>query len=465
MNIEYLTAVKAKDPIIIAENVKASYGEVVMVKLPNGDSRSGQVIAIDEGKAVIEVFKGVSGVNPSKVKVITTGRTATMKVSPLMIGRFFSGDYTPLDGKPSINSVEERDINGLVMNPVSRVVPDEFIQTGISSIDGLNSIVRGQKIAIFSSKTINNYRLAVQLVKQSRILSKDEDFAVVFCGLGIPHEVADYFIKEFKSEGIFNKTCVFLNKADSPIIERITAPRYALTAAEYLAFDLNMHVLVLMLDMTSYCNALRELSSTKEEIPMRLGYPSYMYSDLASIYERCGRIKGSSGSLTLIPMLTMPNDDITHPIPDLTGYITEGQIILSKDLYKRNIYPPVNILPSLSRLMHNGIGDGKTRIDHKAVANQLYVAYAKAKQIKDTAEIIGLESVSEQDKLYIDFINSFEKEFLNQGVNENRSINKTLDIAWSNLSLLNPLSLNLLSDELKSKYLKNFSSTENHDAD
>ncbi len=449
MKINYLTGEKVKEPIIIAENIKASYGEIVHIKLPNGEVRKGQIIGINKKFAVIEVYKGVGGINPKKVEITTTGKTATMHLSPLIIGRVFNGAYEPIDGGEEIKSTIIRDINGLVINPYMRDVPHEFIETGFSAIDGLNSIIRGQKIAIFSSKGVNNYRVVLDLVKSSQVPGENERFAIIFCGLGVPHEISDFFIKEFKK--LNTKICAFINTAGEPIIERITAPRYALTAAEYLAFDLKMHVLVILVDMTEYCNALRELSSSKEEIQMRMGYPSYMYSDLASIYERCGVIKNKQGSITLIPVLTLPNDDITHPIPDLTGYITEGQIILSKELYKKGITPPVDILPSLSRLMHKGVGRGKTREDHPAVANQIYASYAKAKQIKETATIIGSESLSENDLLYLKFLKEFETNFLTQ--KKRRTINETLDLCWKLLSILNRNDLTIVGEELIKKYL------------
>ncbi len=465
MSIEYRTVNMAKEPIIVADKVDASYGEIVDIVLPDGSVRRGKVISVNEKNALIEVFQGVSGINPKDVEVKVSGKSAEMELSPVILGRFFSGAYEPLDNKPPIMSSIKRDINGFVINPTYRKVPDRFIETGISSIDCLNSLIRGQKLAIFSSNSINNYEFATQLVKQSRIRDEGEEFAIVFCALGVPHDMAEFFRKEFSKDEYTNKVCSFINTASDPIIERITAPRYALTAAEYLAFDLGMHVLVILIDITMYCNALRELSSAKEEIPMRMGYPSYMYSDLATIYERCGVVKGKKGSITILPILTMPNDDITHPIPDLTGYITEGQIILSKELYKKGIYPPIDISPSLSRLMHKGIGKSKTREDHQEVANQIYASYAKAKQIKETASIVGFESLSDSDKKYLDFLNAFENKFLSQRIDEFRTIDKSLEIAWQILSILDPIDLTLIRDEFKRKYLEDINAVKNHNAD
>lgn len=413
--------------------------EVVRLYTASGEERVGRVVELDGDRAVIQVFEGTSGISLEDTRIVFTAHPMEMTLAPEMLGRVFSGAGVPRDGLGEIYSSARRDINGSPINPVSREYPRNFIQTGISSIDAMSTLIRGQKLPIFSGAGMKHNELAAQIVRQAKITSNDgdsEDFAVVFAAMGVKNDVAEYFRRSFESSGVLKRVVMFLNLSNDPIIERILTPKLALTAAEYLAFDLGMHILVVMTDMTAYAEACREFSSSKGEIPGRRGFPGYLYSDLASLYERAGMIKGKKGSVTQLPILTMPNDDITHPVPDLTGYITEGQIVLDRTLDATGVYPPVGVLPSLSRLMKDGIGDGMTRADHSAVSNQLFAACAKVQDARSLASVIGEDELSEIDKLYIEFGKRFEKDFLTQGENENRSIDETLDLGWKLLSIL-----------------------------
>ncbi|RLG81296.1 MAG: V-type ATP synthase subunit B [Thermoprotei archaeon] len=429
--------VKAQGSLLIAEPMPGiSYGEVVEISLGTGETRIGQVIDVSKDATVIQVFGGVSDVDLKGSKIRYRGETLKLPVSTDMLGRIFDGLGRPIDGGPPVVPEEYLDINGAPINPASRLPPSEFIETGISGIDGLNSIVRGQKLPIFSGSGLPHNRIAAQIVRQARVLGKEERFAIVFTAIGVSYDDAMFFIENFKSYGALENAVAFINTADSPVIERIAIPRVALTAAEYLAWYHDMHVLVILTDMTMYCEALRELSAAREEVPGRRGYPGYMYTDLATIYERAGRVAGKKGSVTQMPILTMPDDDITHPIPDLTGYITEGQIVLSRQLWNKGIYPPFDVLMSLSRLMKDGVGPGKTREDHYGVFMQLYSAYAEGVRLRELAVIVGTEALSPRDRKYLEFADRFEREFINQGEYERRSIDETLDIGWNLLSIL-----------------------------
>ncbi|RLF29554.1 MAG: V-type ATP synthase subunit B [Thermoplasmata archaeon] len=439
-NIEYTTVSEVAGPLMIVENIKdVAYNEVVKIRTSYGEERTGQVLEVYENKAVVQVFEGTRGLDTDKTSARFIGETMRLGVSKDMVGRIFDGTGNPLDDAPPIIPEERRDINGNPINPYAREYPREFIQTGISAIDGLNTLVRGQKLPIFSGSGLPHNDLAAQITRQARVLGREEKFAVVFCAMGITSEEANFFIKDFENTGAIEKTVMFLNLADDPTIERVILPRMALTCAEYLAFNLDMHVLVILTDMTNYAEALREIAAAREEVPGRRGYPGYMYTDLAAIYERAGRIKNKKGSITQIPLLTMPDDDITHPIPDLTGYITEGQIVLDRGLHKKGIYPPINVLPCLSRLMDRGIGKGRTREDHAGVANQLYAAYAEGVDLRDLVAIVGEDALSERDKKFLHFADEFEEKFVSQDAHENRTIEQTLNIGWELLSKL-PLS-------------------------
>ncbi|RLF33468.1 MAG: V-type ATP synthase subunit B [Thermoplasmata archaeon] len=439
-NIEYTTVSEVAGPLMIVENIKdVAYNEVVKIRTSYGEERTGQVLEVYENKAVVQVFEGTRGLDTDKTSARFIGETMRLGVSKDMVGRIFDGTGNPLDDAPPIIPEERRDINGSPINPYAREYPREFIQTGISAIDGLNTLVRGQKLPIFSGSGLPHNDLAAQITRQARVLGREEKFAVVFCAMGITSEEANFFIKDFENTGAIEKTVMFLNLADDPTIERVILPRIALTCAEYLAFNLDMHVLVILTDMTNYAEALREIAAAREEVPGRRGYPGYMYTDLAAIYERAGRIKNKKGSITQIPLLTMPDDDITHPIPDLTGYITEGQIVLDRGLHKKGIYPPINVLPCLSRLMDRGIGKGRTREDHAGVANQLYAAYAEGVDLRDLVAIVGEDALSERDKKFLHFADEFEEKFVSQDAHENRTIEQTLNIGWELLSKL-PLS-------------------------
>ena len=428
---EYFTISHISGPILVVEKTQdVKYAELVEIKGPDNQFRQGKVLEVSEESAIVEVFEGTTGLDLQNTRLRFLGKTQTLGVAPVMLGRIFDGKGKPRDNGPEIIPEKFLDINGFPINPVSRDYPQEFIQTGISAIDGMNPLVRGQKLPIFSSAGLPHNRLTAQIVRQAKVLGRQEQFAVVFAAMGITFEEANFFIQDFTRTSAIEHTVLFINLADEPTIERLSIPRLALTCAEYLAFEKGMHVLVILTDMTFYCEALREISSHRKEVPGRRGYPGYLYTDLASIYERAGRIKQKSGSITLIPVLTMPEDDKTHPIPDLTGYITEGQIILSRQLHKRGVYPPIDVLPSLSRLKDKGIGEGKTRRDHADVLNQLFACYAHGKEAKELAVILGEASLSELDKMYLDFSEKFEKEFVNQQEFQERSIIDTLEIAW-----------------------------------
>ncbi len=430
--LEYVGVDTVKGPLVVVKGIHdVGFGERVEVVASDGEVRQGRVLFVSEEAAVVEVFQGTSGIAQPDTRVWFLGRPFEVVVSKReVLGRVFGGLGQPLDNGPAPFHGERRDVNGLPVNPVARAYPEEFIQTGISAIDGMNTLVRGQKLPIFSGSGLPHNDLAAQIVRQARLLTDDQGFAVIFAAMGVKHDEAQGFRKNFEASGVLNNVAMFLNLADDPTVERLITPRIALTVAEYLAFDEGMHVLVILTDMTNYCEALREVATSKGEVPSRKGYPGYLYSDLASIYERAGRLTDRAGSVTQIPILTMPDDDITHPIPDLTGYITEGQIVLGRFLYRKGIYPPIDILPSLSRLMSDGIGEGRTREDHQDIANQLYAAYSKAQQVQRLSSIIGEEDLSATDKLYLQFAREYEHRFLSQGHDENRSIIQTLDLAW-----------------------------------
>jgi len=452
----YRTVTEVRGPLLIVEGVRgAKYNEVVEVKLPDGSEIIGTVLDTYSDKAVIQVFGRTEGLG-LEVAVRFTGDVMRIPLSDDLLGRVFNGSFKPLDGLPDPIGVERREIFFSVINPAAREPPSEFIQTGISVIDGMNSLVRGQKLPIFSESGLPHNLMAAQIARQSTILGEGEEFAVVFCAMGIRHEEYEFFRREFERTGALDRSVMILNLADDPVIERIIAPRIALTIAEYLAFDLDMHILTILTNMTHYCESLRSLSIAREEVPSRKGYPSYMYSDLATIYERAGKIKGKKGSITLMPILTMPGGDITHPIPDLTGYITEGQLIVSRELHLKGIYPPINPLPSLSRLMKDGVGAGKTREDHMEVSSQLYMAYAEGVKARNLARIIGELGLSERERRYLRFADEFEKRFINQGVYENRSIERTLEIAWDLLSMLPEEELIRISEEHIKKYHRKY---------
>ncbi len=450
---EVRKALSAKGSLLFVEAIPGiQYNEVAEITLGSGETRLGQVIDVSKDVAVIQVFGGVGEVNVKSISVRFKGETLKIPVSLDMLGRVFDGLGRPIDGGPEIVPEDWMDINGEPMNPAERVPPSEFIETGISAIDGLYSIVRGQKLPIFSGAGLPHNRIAAQIVRQARVRGKEESFAVVFAAIGVTYEEANFFMESLKKAGSVENVVSFINTAASPVIERIAIPRVALTTAEFLAWKYGMHVLVVMTDMTNYCEALRELSAAREEVPGRRGYPGYMYTDLATIYERAGRIKGLTGSVTQMPILTMPNDDITHPIPDLTGYITEGQIVLSRDMHRKGVYPPVDILLSLSRLMKDGVGPGKTRDDHYQVFMQLIAAYTEGQYLRELSAIIGTESLSEKDKKYLNFADMFERRFVNQGEYERRTIEETLDIGWDLLSTLPEEELKLISTETIKKY-------------
>lgn len=451
---EYRTITEVAGPLMLVQKVEGvKYGELGEIELANGEIRRCKVLEVDGQNALVQLFESSTGINVATSKVRFLGRSIELPVSMDMLGRVFSGMGKPLDGGPNIIPDKRLDINGLPMNPAARNYPSEFIQTGISAIDGLNTLVRGQKLPIFSGSGLPHAQLAAQIARQAKVLGTDSKFAVVFAAIGITFEEADYFITDFKRTGAIDRTVLFINLANDPAIERISTPRMALTAAEYLAFEKDMHVLVILTDITNYAEALREVSAARKEVPGRRGYPGYMYTDLATLYERAGRKRDSEGSITLIPILTMPEDDKTHPIPDLTGYITEGQIILSRELYRSGVMPPIDVLPSLSRLKDKGIGEGKTREDHADTMNQLFAAYARGKEAKELAVILGEAALSDIDKLYAKFADAFEKEYVSQGFDEDRSIEKTLEIGWNLLSILPRSELKRIRDEYLDKYL------------
>ena len=450
---EYKTIQEIASPLMIVKNVEGvTYDELAEIELPNGEVRRCKVLEVEDDHAVVQLFESAQGINLAQSKVRFLGHPLQLGVSEDMLGRVFNGMGEPIDGGPAILAEEHRDINGLPMNPAARAYPAEFIQTGVSTIDGLNTLVRGQKLPIFSASGLPHAALAAQIARQAKVLGDNENFAVVFAAIGITFEESEYFIQEFRRTGAIDRTVVFSNLANDPAVERIATPRMALTAAEYLAFEKDMQVLVILTDITNYAEALREVSAAKKEVPGRRGYPGYLYTDLATMYERAGRRIGKSGSITMIPILTMPEDDKTHPIPDLTGYITEGQIILSRDLYRKGIIPPVDVLPSLSRLKDKGIGEGKTREDHASTMNQLFAAYATGKDNKELMSILGEAALTPTDLLYAKFADEFEKRYVNQGYEENRSIEETLDLGWELLSILPKSELKRIKPELIEKY-------------
>jgi V/A-type H+-transporting ATPase subunit B len=454
---EFLLLDKIEGPLIILSDVKdASYDEMVDIYVNNGEEqRKGRVVLIDRDKVVIQVFGSTTGFSIRNTSVRFSGKPLAISLSPEILGRTFDGIGRPIDGGGELYSSRRENISSRPMNPVARLYPRNFIQTGISSIDMLLTLIRGQKLPIFSGNGLPHNELAVQIVKQAKIASDSgKDFAVVFAAMGVKHDDAEFFRRSFEQSGVLERVVMFINTADDPIVERITTPRCALTAAEYLAFELGMHILVILTDMTSYCEALREISSAREEVPSRKGYPGYLYSDLASLYERAGMMKDKKGSITQIPILTMPNDDITHPVPDLTGFITEGQIVLSRDLYQSDIYPPVNVLPSLSRLMKDGIGEGYTREDHPEVADQIFSAYSRVREVADLAQVIGEDELSETDRKYMEFGRQFEERFIRQKADENRDIIQTLELAWELLAILPEEELNRIKPETLKKYYR-----------
>lgn len=451
---EYRTIREVAGPLMVVSGVEGvTYDELGEIELPSGETRRCKVLEVDGDNAVVQLFESSAGINLRDSKVRFLGHGLQLAVSEDMLGRVFSGMGRPIDGGPEIIPDERVDVNGVPMNPAARVYPNEFIQTGISAIDGLNTLVRGQKLPIFSGSGLPHAKLAAQIARQAKVLNANDKFAVVFAAIGITFEEADFFIKDFTKTGAIDRAVMFMNLANDPAIERISTPKMALTAAEYLAFEKDMHVLVIMTDITNYAEALREISAAKKEVPGRRGYPGYLYTNLATLYERAGRQMGREGSITLIPILTMPEDDKTHPIPDLTGYITEGQIILSRELYRKGINPPVDVLPSLSRLKDKGTGAGKTREDHSGTMNQLFAAYATGKENKELMSILGEAALSPTDLLYAKFADEFEKRYVSQGTDENRSIEETLDLGWELLSILPRSELKRIKPEYIDKYL------------
>jgi V/A-type H+-transporting ATPase subunit B len=452
--IEHRGLVLAEGPIVMAERRENSgYGELVSVYGRDGVRRFGKIVDVSEQVVAVQLFSDNSGLSLEDARVEYLDRPLELRVGTGLLGRVFDGLGRPSDGYPEIVSSERRDVNGRPINPAARVYPRDFIQTGVSAIDGLNTLIRGQKLPIFSGNGLPHNRLAAQIVRQAKILSAADPFAVVFAGMGIKHDAARFFIDSFEKSGVLSRVVMFLSLADAPSIERLITPRAALTAAEYLAYELGMHVLVILTDMTNYCESLREVSAARSEVPSRKGYPGYLYSDLASIYERAGKIEGSKGSITQIPILSMPDDDISHPIPDLTGYITEGQIVLERELTQKGVYPPIAALACLSRLMKDGIGEGMTRDDHRDLASQLFAAYARVKSVRNLAAIIGEEELSPLDKQYLHFGEHFETEYLAQGEFEDRSIGQTLDLGWRMLTLLPREELLRVSHDLIEKHL------------
>ena len=450
---EYRTIQEVAGPLMLVKGVSGvNYNDLGEIELASGEVRRCKVLEINGEDALVQLFDSAAGINLSNSKVRFLGRSMELGVSTDMLSRVFDGMGKPIDGGPDILPVKRMDINGLPMNPYARNYPQEFIQTGVSAIDGLNTLVRGQKLPIFSASGLPHAQLAAQIARQAKVRGTDEQFAVVFAAMGITFEESNYFIESFRETGAIDRTVMFVNLANDPAIERISTPRMALTAAEYLAFDADMHVLVILTDITNYADALREVSAARKEVPGRRGYPGYMYTDLATLYERAGRQKGKSGSITLIPILTMPEDDKTHPIPDLTGYITEGQIILSRELYRKNIAPPIDVLPSLSRLKDKGIGEGKTRADHANTMNQLFSAYARGKDAKELMVILGESALTDIDKLYATFADRFEKEYVSQGYDKNRSIEETLDLGWELLRILPRSELKRIDDKFLDMY-------------
>jgi len=434
---EYTRLAGINGPLVFLTGVgNIGYGELVEIRDSSGDVRTGLTVEVGEGRAVIQVFEGTSGLSLENTRTTFLSRTLEIPVSRRMLGRIYDGLCRPLDGAPQVLTDKLADVNGLPINPWMREYPRDFIQTGISAIDGMNTLIRGQKLPIFSGSGMSHNNLSAHIARQARIISADEEFTVVFAAMGVKFDVARFFIESFERSGALDNSVIFLSLADSPPIEKLVTPHAALTVAEYLAFEEGMHVLVILTDMTNFCESLREFSSSRGEVPSRKGYPGYLYSNLASIYERSGRIKGRSGSITQVPILSMPSDDISHPVPDLTGYITEGQIVLGRDLFNRGVYPPIEVLPSLSRLMKDGIGQDRTRDDHAGVSAQLFACYANVKRIRSLSSIVGEDELTGIDKKYLEFGTCFEEKFLSQGMDENRSIEQTLDIGWEVLSVL-----------------------------
>lgn len=454
---EYNTVREVAGPLMLVEKVEgAKYEELVEIELPSGELRNGRVLEVNRDRALIQLFEGATGVNVFNTKVRFKGKGMELNVSEDILGRVFDGQGRPIDKGPKIIPEQTLDINSSPINPYARNYPSEFIQTGFSTIDGLNTLVRGQKLPIFSGSGLPHSQMAAQIARQAKVLGTGEEFAVVFAAMGITFEEAQYFIQDFQKTGAIERTVLFINLASDPAIERITTPRLALTAAEYLAYDLDMNVLVILTDMTNYCEALREVSAARQEVPGRRGYPGYLYTDLSSIYERAGRIRGKKGSITQIPILTMPEDDKTHPIPDLTGYITEGQIVLSRAMHRRGIYPPVDVLQSLSRLKDKGIGEGKTREDHADMFNQLFAAYARGLEARELEVILGEAALSEMDRVFYKFAENYEKRYIAQGETEDRGIVQTLDIGWELLASLPVTELKRIRTEFIEKYLSKF---------
>ena len=453
MPVEYRTIEEVAGPLMLVRDVQnVTYNELGEIELESGEKRRCRVLEVDGSNALVQLFESSTGINLSNSKVRFLGRQMELGVSEDMLGRVFDGLGRPIDDGPEIIPEKRMDVNGLPINPVARSYPQEFIQTGVSAIDGLNTLVRGQKLPIFSASGLPHANLAAQIARQAKVRGTDEPFAVVFAAMGITFEESNFFIDSFRETGALERTVLFINLANDPAIERISTPKMALTAAEYLAFEKNMHVLVILTDITNYADALREVSAARKEVPGRRGYPGYMYTDLASIYERAGRQQGKDGSITMIPILSMPEDDKTHPIPDLTGYITEGQIILSRELYRKGVTPPIDVLPSLSRLKDKGIGRGKTREDHSDTMNQLFSAYARGKEAKELMVILGEAALTDIDKLYAKFADAFEKEYVSQGYDANRSIEETLDIGWKLLRILPRSELKRIRDEYLDRY-------------
>ena len=451
---EYKTINRVAGPLIFVEKTEPiGYSDIVKIALPDGTIKNGQVLDTSDDIVVVQVFEGTSGIDvDTRVKFL--GDTLKLSVSKDMMGRVLSGSGKPIDNGPEVIPEKKLDIGGAAINPFSRALPHDFIQTGISAIDAMNTLVRGQKLPLFSGSGLPHNEMALQIARQAKVVGKKENFVVVFAAMGITNEEAQYFINDFKKTGALERSVVFLNLANDPAVERLVTPRMALTAAEYFAYEHDAHVLVILTDMTNYCESLREIGAAREEIPGRRGYPGYMYTDLATIYERAGVIKGRKGSVTQIPILTMVGDDITHPIPDLTGYITEGQIVVSRELHRKGIYPPNDVLPSLSRLMNLGIGKEKTREDHKQVSDQLYAAYAEGRDLRGLVAIVGEEALSERDKKYLKFADEYEKKFIAQKKDEDRSISETLDLGWKLLGILPENELTRIAPELRKKYYK-----------
>jgi len=459
---EYQTVSQIYGPLMLVESVdQAKFGHIVDIEIADGSVRHGQILQVERDKVLVQVFEGTEGINVDKSTVRFLGKPMELAVSPDILGRVFSGIGEPKDDGPIILPKKRMNINGSPINPYARDFPNEFIQTGISTIDGLNPLVRGQKLPIFSGSGLPHDYITAQLARQATVLGKGEDFAVVFAAMGITFEAAQFFIDDLTDTGAIERAVLFVNLADDPAIERIATPRVALTAAEYLAFELDMHVLVILNDMTNYCEALREISAARKEVPGRRGYPGYLYTDLATIYERAGRIKEKKGSITMVPVLTMPEDDKTHPVPDLTGYITEGQIIMSRPLHRKAVAPPVDVLPSLSRLKDKGIGEGKTREDHADLYNQLYAAYARGKEAQELATILGEAALSAEDQKYMSFADQFEGRYISQGYYENRTIEQTLDLGWELLSMFADAELKRIDVDLIKKYMPRFRKQDN----